>query len=332
MPGTRGQRQWVRWGGARGREHRAGRTSETAPGPARRKAGGRGSGEAWLGKGARRRRAWHENGGSAGRWAWLGGRGVALRLPSLRSAAGAPRAQPGRLGAFEGAAASVDPRTHAPGKDSLGTSCLRAVQPLELPTGNLPQLPLPAELCVHTAGAEGRTAPASSPSRRPRLAQAQCAQAGGGRSPSLGSAPHACAVRPRPSVGRMEPPPSAARRRGRSGRSGRRLGAGTRASRRRTSRVALPAAAPAEGGFLCPDGRAVGSRRGPGGGEVRGSRGRGWPGEHGPTVSDGRGRFGSGTRFRLLSRSNRVCAGRGVRRVPSRTDGRTGKLRHRGRV
>lgn len=250
-----------------------------------------------AGEEARRCREWCGQGGrKRGRWAWLGGRGVALQSPSLRSGARAPSTQPGRLGVFKGAEASVDPLTHTPGKDSLGTSCLSAVQPLELPTGNLPQPPFSAESCVHTAGAEGRTAPTSSPSRRPRLAQAQYAQAGRGRSPSLGPAPHACAVRTRPSVRRMEPPPAAARRRSHSGASGRRPRPGTSAPRRRTSRVRLPAGARAEPLHLVfwrvGGGLAAGAGgRGPArvGGWAAGP-GPSWAGEQKPTVSDRNGR------------------------------------------
>ena len=104
----------------------------------------------------------------------------------------------------------------------LACPALCAVQPPELPMGNLPQSRFSAEVGVHTSGTEWKPASTKNPSHRPLSAQALCEQTArpnpAVEGATLDPAPRACAtVHAHPLVWRVSQRPEL-RRRGALGR------------------------------------------------------------------------------------------------------------------
>ena len=147
------------------------------------------------------------------------GRGLVGGAPSPRSGASRSRKAPGARERERRPGRTLRERTPAP---TLACPALCAVQPPELPMGNLPQSRFSAEVGVHTSGTEWKPASTKNPSHRPLSAQAFCEQTArpnpAVEGATLDPAPRACAtVHAHPLVWRVSQRPEL-RRRGALGR------------------------------------------------------------------------------------------------------------------
>lgn len=224
--------------------------------------------------------------GGLGRRAWpWRGRGPKLEVST----------EAGRRGEISIGGGGLGPPADAHfgrGPPHLACPALRAVQPPELPTGNLPQPRFSAEVGVHTSDTEGQPAPTKNPSHRPQPAQAQCTQAARVESPALEPASRACAAVHAPLSGEGSQRPGLRRRSALGGipaktRSWTDRPAQARLADPAFGRCASPGAALQACGLgLASPGAGGSLGRGRGGGAGHGEREPSWSGGQKPAMND----------------------------------------------